>query len=89
MHRDGMVIDFVDWQILENHRFHPNPRYLPYPSLHIAIRGIQEEHYTVLEVPPPVNGASNSGFGGRILEEIEFSRALFEVGTLSNLGQMF
>jgi DEAD/DEAH box helicase domain-containing protein len=67
--------------ILESLRFHPNPRYLPYPSQHIAIRGIQEEHYMVLEVPPPFNGIWNVGSGGRILEEIEFSRALFEVSS--------
>ena len=57
-------------------RYHPDPRFLPYPSQHIAIRGTQEERYLILEVPPP-GSASNSG--GNFLEEIEFSRALFEV----------
>jgi DEAD/DEAH box helicase domain-containing protein len=54
-------------------RYHPHPRFLPYPSKFVSIRGIQEDIYTVLDVS---NAQSNNGI---ILEELEWSRALFEV----------
>lgn len=51
-------------------RYHPHPKFLPYPAKHVSIRGAEEEKYTLVDVTkqPP-----------KILEEIEFSRALFEV----------
>lgn len=75
-------------------RYHPHPNYLPYPSRHISIRerwrdrsltrpsltfvlgGVQEEKYTVILV----NSGSGRGRNVRkILEEVEESRAMFEV----------
>ncbi|KAK2467067.1 hypothetical protein APHAL10511_001325 [Amanita phalloides] len=51
--------------------YHPHPSCLPYPSRHITIRGVQEEKYTVVEVKREDKV--------EILEEIEESRAMFEV----------
>ncbi|PIL23843.1 hypothetical protein GSI_13594 [Ganoderma sinense ZZ0214-1] len=55
--------------------YHTHSRYLPYPSKHVSIRGIEDEKYSVVDV---------SRFGRpsgtvHILEEIELSRALFEI----------
>lgn len=73
-------------QTLIGSRYHPNPKYLPFPAHHIAIRGIQEDNYVILEIPPPgENGVMNEPTK-RVLEEIEFSRALFEVSFLSVIG---
>ena len=56
-------------------RYHTHPRYLPYPSKHVSIRGIEEEKYSVVDVTRvgKPNGVAY------ILEEIELSRALFEI----------
>ena len=51
-------------------RYHPHPKFLPYPAKHVSIRGAEEEKYTLVDI---TKGAP------KILEEIEFSRALFEV----------
>ncbi|KAH9060057.1 P-loop containing nucleoside triphosphate hydrolase protein [Lactarius vividus] len=54
--------------------FHTHPKHLPHPAGALSIRGAEEEKYAVIDV-------SNSGFGvkGRVLEETEVSRALFEL----------
>ncbi|KAH9001463.1 P-loop containing nucleoside triphosphate hydrolase protein [Lactarius akahatsu] len=54
--------------------FHTHPKHLPHPAGALSIRGAEEEKYAVIDV-------SSSGFGvkGRILEETEVSRALFEL----------
>ncbi len=52
------------------HRYHPNAKFLPFPSQHISIRGIQEEMYSVIDVTKIDRP--------KLLEEIEFHRALFE-----------
>jgi len=54
--------------------YHTAPRYMPFPAKHVSIRGVEEDNYAVVDV-------SNVSRGGvaRILEEIEYSRALFEV----------
>ena len=52
------------------HRYHPNPKFLPFPSQHVSIRGIQEETYCVIDVTRMDRP--------KLLEEIEFHRALFE-----------
>jgi DEAD/DEAH box helicase domain-containing protein len=48
---------------------------MPYPSRHIAIRGVEEERYTVVDV----SRAGHPGGKPKVLEEVEVSRALFEV----------
>ncbi|KAJ7286047.1 P-loop containing nucleoside triphosphate hydrolase protein [Mycena rebaudengoi] len=55
--------------------YHPHPKFLPFPSKHISIRGVQEEVYTVLDV----TGLSQSGGSAHLLEELEISRAMFEI----------
>ncbi|KAF9070382.1 P-loop containing nucleoside triphosphate hydrolase protein [Rhodocollybia butyracea] len=60
LHRDG-----EGW-------YHPHNKYLPLPSKHISIRGVQEDKYVLVDVTKSVASA-------RILEEIEISRAIFEV----------
>lgn len=62
---------------------HTHPKYKPRPSAHVAIRGAQEVKYTVLDV-------TNSGVNGRVvkLEELELSRALFEVSCASQDGNV-
>ncbi|KAH9048489.1 P-loop containing nucleoside triphosphate hydrolase protein [Lactarius hengduanensis] len=54
--------------------FHTHPKHLPHPAGALSIRGAEEDKYAVIDV-------SSSGFGvkGRILEETEVSRALFEL----------
>lgn len=51
-----------------------HPKYKPRPSVLVPIRGTQEAKYTVLDV-------TNATVSGKvtILEELELSRALFEV----------
>jgi DEAD/DEAH box helicase domain-containing protein len=50
--------------------YHPHPKFLPFPPSHIAIRGAEEEKYAVVDITKPT---------ARILEEVEVSRALFEI----------
>ncbi|RDB21503.1 ATP-dependent helicase hrq1 [Hypsizygus marmoreus] len=52
--------------------YHTHPKFLPYPSRHISIRGAQEENYAVVNV-------TKMSQAGSILEEVEISRAMFEV----------
>ncbi|PFH49106.1 hypothetical protein AMATHDRAFT_76387 [Amanita thiersii Skay4041] len=68
--------------------YHPHPNYLPYPSKHISIRGAQEEKYAVVVVPD----TGKSKGSARILEEVEVSRALFELyegGVFMHQGRTF
>ncbi|EJD53252.1 DEAD/H helicase [Auricularia subglabra TFB-10046 SS5] len=53
--------------------YHTHDKFMPYPAKHVSIRGIEEDRYAVVDV-------SNLSRGGvaKILEEIEYSRALFE-----------
>ncbi|KAI0664969.1 P-loop containing nucleoside triphosphate hydrolase protein [Cubamyces menziesii] len=55
--------------------YHTNPKYLPYPSRHVSIRGIEEEKYSVVDI----TRVSKPGGSATILEEVELSRALFEI----------
>ncbi|OJT01605.1 ATP-dependent helicase HRQ1 [Trametes pubescens] len=55
--------------------YHTHPKYLPYPSRHVSIRGIEEEKYCVADV----TRLGRPGGSATILEEIEISRALFEI----------
>jgi ATP-dependent helicase YprA (DUF1998 family) len=54
-------------------RYHTNPKFLPFPARHIALRGAQEEKYIVVDVTKQLGGSAN------IIEEVEISRALFEL----------
>jgi ATP-dependent helicase YprA (DUF1998 family) len=51
-------------------RYHPHPKFLPYPAKHVSIRGAEEDKYTLVNITKDAP---------KILEEVEFSRALFEV----------
>lgn len=62
-------------QIKHASRYHANPKFLPFPSKYISIRGIEEEKYAVIDV----TSWERSEGQAEILEEIEFSRAIFEV----------
>ncbi|KAJ4480369.1 P-loop containing nucleoside triphosphate hydrolase protein [Lentinula edodes] len=65
--------------------FHPHNKYLPSPSRHISIRGVQEDKYVLVDVTKSVACA-------KILEEIEISRAIFEVyegGVFIHQGRPF
>lgn len=55
--------------------YHPHPKFLPYPTKHISIRGADDDKYTILDVTKVglPNGVP------RILEELELSRAIFEL----------
>ncbi|KAG2133901.1 DEAD H helicase [Suillus cothurnatus] len=55
--------------------YHPHPKYLPYPAKHISIRGADDDKYTIIDVTKvgQANGVP------RIIEEIELSRAIFEL----------
>uniref|UniRef100_A0A8H7Y073 P-loop containing nucleoside triphosphate hydrolase protein n=2 Tax=Psilocybe cubensis TaxID=181762 RepID=A0A8H7Y073_PSICU len=64
--------------------YHPDPKFLPFPSRHVAIRGTQEETYMVVDM---TNSTSLNK-----LEEVEFSRALFELyegGVFMHQGETF
>ncbi|EPQ58049.1 P-loop containing nucleoside triphosphate hydrolase protein [Gloeophyllum trabeum ATCC 11539] len=55
--------------------YHVHPKYLPFPAKHVSLRGVEEEKYTVVDI----SHFSSSGSVGRIVEEVEVSRALFEL----------
>ncbi|KAJ7090229.1 P-loop containing nucleoside triphosphate hydrolase protein [Mycena belliarum] len=53
--------------------YHTHPKFLPFPSKHVSIRGVQEDVYTVVDVTELLRTA------GHLLEEVERSRAIFEL----------
>ncbi|CAE6466970.1 unnamed protein product [Rhizoctonia solani] len=55
--------------------YHTNPKFLPFPSKYISIRGIEEEKYVVIDTTSLEHAEGQA----RILEEIEVSRAIFEL----------
>lgn len=55
-------------------RFHAHNKYLPYPAKHISLRGVEEERYCVVDITKVHDGGNL-----RMLEEVEISRALFEI----------
>ena len=58
------------------YRYHTHPKFLPYPSMHISIRGSNDdEKYTAIDV----TRRGNDGNRVKVLEEIDLSRALFEI----------
>ncbi|EAU88392.2 DEAD/H helicase [Coprinopsis cinerea okayama7 len=65
--------------------YHTHPNFLPYPSAHVSIRGAQEEKYLVVEV-------LSDGRTLNQIEEVEVSRAMFEVyegGVFLHQGSTF
>jgi DEAD/DEAH box helicase domain-containing protein len=58
-----------------SNRYHTHPKFLPFPSRYVAIRGGEEEKYVAVDV----TRAGQPGAPTNILEEIEISRALFEI----------
>ena len=50
--------------------YHCHPRFKPNPARHVTLRAVEDEHYSVVDVS---DGKYN------VLEETEWSRALFEV----------
>ncbi|KAF8644124.1 hypothetical protein AX16_008653 [Volvariella volvacea WC 439] len=55
--------------------YHANPKFLPYPAKYISIRGVLEERYSVILV----SNEDRLHTGTAILEEVEVSRAMFEL----------
>ncbi|KAL6309039.1 P-loop containing nucleoside triphosphate hydrolase protein [Sparassis latifolia] len=55
--------------------YHTHPKFLPFPSKHITLRGGEEEKYSVIDITQ----LGKPDGVARILEEVEISRALFEV----------
>ncbi|KAI0747965.1 P-loop containing nucleoside triphosphate hydrolase protein [Daedaleopsis nitida] len=55
--------------------YHTHPRYLPYPAKHVSIRGIEDEKYSVVDI----TRVGRPGGTAHLLEEVELSRALFEI----------
>jgi len=55
--------------------YHTHPKFLPFPSRHITLRGGEEEKYSVIDITQ----LSKPGGTTRIIEEVEISRALFEI----------
>ncbi|KAL1746966.1 P-loop containing nucleoside triphosphate hydrolase protein [Schizophyllum fasciatum] len=51
--------------------YHAHPKFLPYPAQHVSIRGMQEEKYLIVDV--------TRADAPKTLEEVEISRALFEI----------
>jgi DEAD/DEAH box helicase domain-containing protein len=47
---------------------------LPYPAKHVNLRGVEEEKYVLIDIT-----AFERGGTAKLVEEIEISRALFEV----------
>ncbi|KAH9930993.1 P-loop containing nucleoside triphosphate hydrolase protein [Fomitopsis serialis] len=55
--------------------YHTHPKFLPFPAKHISLRGGEEEKYSVIDV----TRMGKPGGHPHILEEVEVSRALFEL----------
>ncbi|KZV84071.1 hypothetical protein EXIGLDRAFT_727691, partial [Exidia glandulosa HHB12029] len=65
--------DFVIFNPPPKDGYHTHDKFMPYPAKHVSIRGIEEERYAVVDVTGLARGGQ-----ARILEEIEYSRAIFE-----------
>ncbi|KII88939.1 hypothetical protein PLICRDRAFT_175191 [Plicaturopsis crispa FD-325 SS-3] len=55
--------------------YHPNAKYMPFPAGYVHLRGAEQDKYTVVDI----SHINKSDGGAKILEEIEVSRALFEI----------
>ncbi|KAF9792472.1 P-loop containing nucleoside triphosphate hydrolase protein [Thelephora terrestris] len=54
--------------------YHTHPKFLPYPAKHVNLRGVEEEKYVLIDITEFERGGN-----AKLVEEIEISRALFEV----------
>ena len=61
--------------VLIRFRYETHPKFLPYPSKYISLRGSADEEYSVIDV----SKVGKPGGVARILEQMELSRALFEL----------
>ncbi|KAI0030364.1 DEAD/H helicase [Vararia minispora EC-137] len=55
--------------------YYPHPRFLPYPAKDVSLRGAEEEKYSIIDVTK----LYQPGGTAKIIEELEVSRALFEL----------
>ena len=55
-------------------RYHTHPKFLPYPAKHVSLRGAEEEKYVLIDITEFERGGT-----AKLVEEVEISRALFEV----------
>ena len=87
------INSFPGFHLIRDSRYHTHPKFLPFPSKHVSIRkcpilttvtlrivvicllgGAREETYMVVEIRDTATQQST-----HVLEDIEFSRALFEL----------
>lgn len=73
---EATVLFLVEYCIPNtNNRYHTHPKHLPHPSREVSIRGMKEQElYSVVDV----TNVGQAGGAPKLLEEIEFWRALFE-----------
>lgn len=71
--------------IYHSYRYHPHPRLLPSPASHVFIRGAEEERYCVVDITRLLRGNGEA----TILEEVEISRAIFELYEGGVVGRLF
>ncbi|KZV69057.1 DEAD/H helicase [Peniophora sp. CONT] len=64
---EKLVVDKDGW-------YHTHPKFLPYPAKDVSLRGVEEQKYAIIDV----TRLRQSGTA-KIIEELEFSRALFEL----------
>ena len=76
------LVPCVSFLILSHVRYHTHTKYLPHPASYLTIRGAREEKYTILDITNIDKPKGRS----KVLEEIELSRALFEVGNSNSLA---
>ena len=57
------------------YRYTTHPKFLPHPARHVSLRGASDEEYCVVDV----TRVGKPGGVARILEQMELSRALFEL----------
>ncbi|KAI0317304.1 P-loop containing nucleoside triphosphate hydrolase protein [Amylostereum chailletii] len=55
--------------------YHTHPKFLPYPAKDVSLRGAEEEKYSLIDVTK----LGQPGVVARVMEELEVSRALFEL----------
>jgi len=76
------LVPHVPSLTLSHVRYHTHTKYLPHPAGHVAIRGAREEKYTLVDITNIDKPKGRS----KVLEEIELSRALFEVSYSNSLA---
>lgn len=64
---EKLVVDKDGW-------YHTHPKSLPYPAKDVSLRGVEELKYAIIDVTKLRQGGA-----AKIIEELEFSRALFEL----------